>query len=664
MMNQRRYTLALSIVLLCFAASGADAVTQSWYSIAFDQIGNKVDVTYDNPYISETVVTSMGDGFNGTWYYYPALGRYIMWFHNGPYSTNKKGVGDLWTFIGGLDGTKRTYYELDLGWTSQQWTDGSRPPMPANVNSQAVYELYTNTSHIDSGTGLALGNSTREGNHQYTIEQYNPEWFFISVQGQNMVLYRYLLHGTNDSQTPGTQGACCNQSTGDCYITTAGSCQVGYTYLGDNTTCASCTTQQSYLDFGDAPSSYRTMLSTNGARHYVSANIRLGQLIGGEPDGQPGQNADWDIGDDGVEFQGDLSVGQTAEVQITASTLGAVNAWLDLNGDGDWDDAQEQVLMDEPVATGNTSLSFFIPESALSGPSYMRFRFNTAGGLGPYGLAADGEVEDYAVTLVEDQPPVVTPLTPVPPSNKITTHWSQPAQRINSNQPILTGWSAVSSYEQGPAIADDWTLSQTMAIQGFRWWGAFHQWTLSGLPEQRPDAFHIGIWSSDTALDSPGTMVWETLCDSWNWALAGQLESGQIAFEFSAFLSQDEWFIPENVNTTTTYWVSISAIYDTPSQLFWPWQWLTTPDGHDSPAIMIQTVTNGATGQGANWPPSLGSHFLSGDYVTNPGNTGWDMAFELMTNKPVGASGQPIQGDVNGDGVVNAVDLGVLISLL
>jgi len=45
-------------------------------------------------------------------------------------------------------------------------------------------------------------------------------------------------------------------------------------------------------------------------------------------------------------------------------------------------------------------------------------------------------------------------------------------------------------------------------------------------------------------------------------------------------------------------------------------------------------------------------------------NVGWDMAFELMTNKPVSASGEQVQGDVNGDGVVTTADLALLISLL
>lgn len=663
-MNQWKHTLAFSMVLLCFTAPGADALTQSWYSIAFDHSGRKVDITYDSRYIAETVTTSIGDGYNGTWYYYPALDRHIMWFHNGPYSANRKGIAELWTFIGAVDGTRLSRYELDMGWTTPQWVNGSKPPLPANINSQASYDLYAKVRRIDSLTGSVLREGTREGSREFTIDQYNPEWFFVSVKGQNMVLYRSLLHGNDTDDTPETQGVCCNQTTGDCYITTTGSCGLGYTYLGDNTNCASCTTQQFYADFGDAPSSYRTALANDGARHYVSTGIKLGQLISGESDGQPGQGADRDTGDDGVVFRSDLTLGQHVDVHITASTFGTINAWLDLNGDGDWDEFQEHVLIDEPVVARGASLSFLIPESAVPGSSFMRFRFNTAGGLGAHGLAADGEVEDYAVTIVDDPASGVTPLTPVHPSSGLTTHWSQPAQRINDNQPILNGWTAVSSYEQGPITADDWTLSQPIAIQGFRWWGTFDQWPLPSLPEQRPDAFHIGIWSDNAALRSPGTLLWETTCDTWHWALAGQLENGQMAFEFSAFLSQDEWFIPEGISTMTRYWVSISTVHHTPSQPAPQWQWLTTPESRATPAAMIQSVTSGTTGQGTTWPPVLGSSLLSRTYVTYPGNVGWDMAFELMRTKIGVSPGEQILGDMNGDGVLNTADVGILISLL
>jgi hypothetical protein len=45
-------------------------------------------------------------------------------------------------------------------------------------------------------------------------------------------------------------------------------------------------------------------------------------------------------------------------------------------------------------------LNITVPGTIGHGDSYARFRFSSVGGLAPTGLAADGEVEDYRVTLV------------------------------------------------------------------------------------------------------------------------------------------------------------------------------------------------------------------------------------------------------------------------
>ena len=79
---------------------------------------------------------------------------------------------------------------------------------------------------------------------------------------------------------------------------------------------------------------------------------------------------------------------------------------------------------------------------------------------------------------------------------------------------------------------------------------------------------------------------------------------------------------------------------------------------------MIQAVADGTSGQFTLLPPALGNNFLSGDYVTYPANIGWDMGFELMTNKPGISSGEQLLGDMNGDGVVTTADLAILFSLL
>ena len=116
------------------------------------------------------------------------------------------------------------------------------------------------------------------------------------------------------------------------------------------------------IDFGDAPTaaqsgfaaSYPTTLAQNGARHGVLPGFGLGPAIDGEADGQPAMNA---LGDDttgavddedGVVVPG-LVPGPTPinaliTVRHGAFSAGLLQGWIDWNRDGDWNDANEQVV--------------------------------------------------------------------------------------------------------------------------------------------------------------------------------------------------------------------------------------------------------------------------------------------------------------------------------
>ncbi len=162
------------------------------------------------------------------------------------------------------------------------------------------------------------------------------------------------------------------------------------------------------LDFGDAPlPDYPTLFADDGARHVDVGGVHLGALIDAEIDGQPTPAADGDDladldDEDGVAFVDPLTTGTTATVEVTASVAGLLNAWIDWNANGDWGDAGDQVFTDQALAAGVNSLSVAVPADVPPGTTFARFRFDTGGGLGFTGFAADGEVEDYAVEIVAE----------------------------------------------------------------------------------------------------------------------------------------------------------------------------------------------------------------------------------------------------------------------
>ncbi|MCB2219526.1 MAG: S8 family serine peptidase [Bacteroidetes bacterium] len=165
-----------------------------------------------------------------------------------------------------------------------------------------------------------------------------------------------------------------------------------------------------YYDWGDAPDPpHPTLSASAGANHQIVAGIMLGASVDTENDGQPnpgatGDDNDGNNDDDGIVFTSILRPGATVIITATASVTGYLNGWIDFNGMNTWSDPGEHCIINMLIVPGPNSVSFNVPASALIGPTYARFRFNTQGGLGFVGPASDGEVEDYAVFIDEPLP--------------------------------------------------------------------------------------------------------------------------------------------------------------------------------------------------------------------------------------------------------------------
>jgi hypothetical protein len=158
-------------------------------------------------------------------------------------------------------------------------------------------------------------------------------------------------------------------------------------------------------DFGDAPLPYPTLLAEGGAEH-VAIGPMLGRVRDAENDGvhSTGAVRDDDTGhpdDEGGVTFGTIRTGQlqaTATVSISGGA-GKLDAWIDFNRDGAWGGPGEQIADSVSLSRGENTIAFDVPSWASDGRAYARFRLSTAGNLGVGGLASDGEVEDYVVTI-------------------------------------------------------------------------------------------------------------------------------------------------------------------------------------------------------------------------------------------------------------------------
>ncbi len=167
------------------------------------------------------------------------------------------------------------------------------------------------------------------------------------------------------------------------------------------------------MDFGDLPedSGYPTTFDNGGAFHIIPPNpvVYLGQNLDTENDGQPDENANGDTGDedsfdpDAVMFVAGRPLPLNIPVVNESNEPAKVVVFVDWNKDGDLNDPDEMFF--DIVESGETEANINIiapPNAVLNMPLGFRIRMSTDQDavMSPVGLAMDGEVEDYLITVM------------------------------------------------------------------------------------------------------------------------------------------------------------------------------------------------------------------------------------------------------------------------
>ncbi|MCF8365111.1 MAG: hypothetical protein K9H16_04990, partial [Bacteroidales bacterium] len=310
------------------------------------------------------------------------------------------------------------------------------------------------------------------------------------------------------------------------------------------------------FDFGDAPDSpFPTLLSSDGARHIIDGATYLGNAVDAEADGQPNASADGDDmmnldDEDGVTFLSTLVAGTPAQVKITASTGGALSAWIDFDRNGSWGDAGNKIFADEMLVAGENTLTFLVPMGAETGSTYARFRFSSQQyGLNYKGLAENGEVEDYQVEIIENQ----------------SIKWNQ--------NPDTEFYGYHAHQQEGPDlwIADDWQCEGGL-VTDLHWWGYYE------MPVSGPcSGFRISIYDNDGSgpYNKPGAQIL-----TWNAPFG--TNPGEVGEYFTGrqAISGDDLYyyyfvLPEPFAQTegNFYWLELMALSENQqNNVVWEWQ--------------------------------------------------------------------------------------------
>ncbi|MBI4652070.1 PEP-CTERM sorting domain-containing protein [Candidatus Desantisbacteria bacterium] len=173
-------------------------------------------------------------------------------------------------------------------------------------------------------------------------------------------------------------------------------------------------------DYGDLPDSYKTLMSSDGARHSNGTYEWFGEMSPDyDFDGQPnfdatGDNINGVNDEDGVKFYNSyvdilVSVSDWRSGRYSSQGLLYVDGWFDWNNDGDFSEVDEHQISftANPTAWGQNSAVY--REYVHYDEDYSsRFRVSYNEGANNYfGAKSWGEVEDYKTEV----PPVPEPST-------------------------------------------------------------------------------------------------------------------------------------------------------------------------------------------------------------------------------------------------------------
>jgi LruC domain-containing protein len=340
---------------------------------------------------------------------------------------NLSGIPDNISFyVGDVANHYYYLYRMNVGFYKVDLS-----PLDTDVNAPLIAELITATSQIrltdfafhpnnnklygvdnktgilyqfnpDNGETVEVGQTGETGT--FGAMYFDVNGYFYMSRNNDGNIYRINLSSLDENTTA--------QQLSNLDVSAIKFADGPSSSQNDGARCASAPLidedTPSNIDFGDAPASYGTTLADNGARHLLDGITYLGLTPpDGDYDGYTGSDSDDSTlvndlsldDEDGVNFVTALEAGLDSVISVYASTEGVLNAWFDWNLNGKFDEETEHIINNVALTQGFNTLIIRIPDTALAGNSWSRFRFSQQSDLAASGGSSSGEVEDHVISI-------------------------------------------------------------------------------------------------------------------------------------------------------------------------------------------------------------------------------------------------------------------------
>lgn len=310
-------------------------------------------------------------------------------------------------------GYDNTEYLLDKGTTASNRL--TIRPVKTTDNLHGSVAVTLNGNSIDTGeTYYTSTNTTSLNNTQWThvLLSFGPAGMKLYINGVLKGSNAYtggLQNVLGSFKLPGMQGYfdefyIFNQQPTDAQVQ-----QVYNNIIANKNWDGSeraCACGGVVGDYGDAPASYGAPV------HTLLTGMYMGSAMPDtESSAKPSLTAN---GDDTTASDDEEGVslypmwqGVESQLSVTVAGTGYLQAWMDWNADGDFNDAGEQVATNltdgsaKDLSNNTGTISFIVtpPLNAVATDTYARFRWSSVQNLNATVAAPDGELEDYLINV-------------------------------------------------------------------------------------------------------------------------------------------------------------------------------------------------------------------------------------------------------------------------